>query len=526
MDGSQDESSVSPDQRADAEAGSRSGDGEAGSLRELLVVAVPLVISSGSLSLMHVVDRVMLTWYSESALAASTPGGMLHWTAMSFPFGVVAYVNTFVSQYDGAGRPERVAASVWQGLWLASVGGVLLGFAALFADGLTKLFGHAADVQALEAAYFQVLALGSLPALASSALANFYSGRGRTQVLMVVNFLIAIANGVINWFLIFGHGPFPELGIRGAACGTVCAQILGCLLYFAWMRFDRESRRFPFREQLRIDWELLRRMFRYGLPNGVQYSIDIGAFLTLLILIGRIGSRELAATNIAFTLNSLAFIPVFGIGIAVTTLVGRRVGEGRPQLAVRTTWLAFGLASAYMAAWAGVYLFGQKLILAPFARHSDPESFAVLRPIVETLLVFIVLYSFFDAMAVVFGSAIRGAGDTRFSLIYTGIVLWTTMVLPAWWITRTGGSVYACWTVLIGMLFILGVGFLVRFRQGHWLTMRVIEHAGVGPNVPAAMEEPGTVAVCSNVSMEDVLAESGQFDEPEGIAADASAARR
>ncbi|MCA9054942.1 MAG: MATE family efflux transporter [Planctomycetaceae bacterium] len=487
----------------------------AGSLRELLVVAVPLVISSGSLSLMHVVDRMMLTWYSESALAASTPGGLLHWTLMSFPFGIVTYVNTFISQYDGAGRKERVASSIWQGLWLAVAGGVLLGVAATWAGELTRLFRHAPDIQQQEAQYFSVLALGSLPALTSAALANFFSGRGRTKVLMVVNIVIAIANGIVNWVLIFGAGPFPELGIRGAACGTVCAQLLGCLLYVAWMRIDREARTYPFRQQLRFDTELLQRMLRYGLPNGVQFLVDVGAYLLLLIFIGQIGSRELAATTIAFTLNSLAFIPLFGIGTAVTILVGRRVGEGEPRLAIRTTWLAFGLASAYMGFWACMYLFGQKLILAPFASHSDPEAFAQLRPVVETLLVYIALYSFFDAMAVVFGSAIRGAGDTQFSLIYTGVVLWTAMVLPVWWISRTGGGLYACWTVLIVQLSILGSGFLARFLQGRWLTMKVIEHAGVGANVPAIIEEPGPMAVVSNVGLEDVLAETRTFDPVE-----------
>jgi MATE family multidrug resistance protein len=491
-----------------------------GGLRELLAVAIPLVISSGSLSLMHVVDRVMLTWYSDAALAASTPGGMLHWTLLSLPFGVVAYVNTFVAQYDGAGRRERVAASIWQGLWLAIAAGIGLACLTPVTIRLIGLFHHAAEVERLEADYFSVLSIGSVPALVSAALAAFYSGRGQTRVLMVINAVMAIANGCINWLLIFGIGPFPELGISGAAWGTVCAQALGCLLYIVWMRMDSTSRAYPFREVCRVDRPLMSRMLRYGLPNGIQYVVDVGAYLLLLVFIGRIGSLELAATNLAFNLNSLAFIPLFGIGTAISTLVGRRVGEGRPQLAIRTTWLGFGLASAYTGAWALVYLFAQDAILAPFARHSDPASFEPLRPIVETLLIYVVLYSFFDAMAVIFGAAIRGAGDTRFSLVYTGVVLWTAMVLPIWWIQRTGGTLYACWKVMIVQLVVLGIGFLVRFVQGRWLSMHVIEHVPAAINLPAMLEEPSAAVAFDDVGDPAVLAESLVIAQPRDAAVD------
>jgi len=98
----------------------------AGSLRELLWVAIPLMISSGSLSAMGIIDRLLITGLSMDALAASMPAGMLHWTIMSIPFGIVTYVNTFVAQYEGAGRKEQVAACIWQGLWLSLLGGLAI----------------------------------------------------------------------------------------------------------------------------------------------------------------------------------------------------------------------------------------------------------------------------------------------------------------------------------------------------------------------------------------------------------------
>lgn len=477
----------------------------AGSFRELLAVAIPLVISSGSLALMHVMDRVMLTWLSVDAMAASTPGGMLHWTLISFPYGIAVYTNTFIAQYDGAGKRDRVIASLWQGLLMAAIGGIVLAATVPLTVQLIPLFGHNAHIAQLEEEYFSIFAYGSLPALVNAVLSSFFSGRGRTTVLMVVNFITAIANGFFSYFLIFGSifGTrwFDGLGISGAAWGTMGAQTLGCLLYIAWMNIDRESRQFPFFQEFRIDVDLLLRMVRYGVPNGMQYVVDVAAYMLLLVFIGRIGTHELAATVLAFNLNSMAFIPIFGFGLAVSTLVGRRIGEGRPELAIRTTWLGMGLAALYTAGWSAIYLFAPDLILAPYAVNAKPEEFALLKPIVVNLLYFVSLYAFFDAMAVVFGSATRGAGDTRFSLVFTGVTIWTVMVLPvwwiwyafiapgaeagaagaeqAWWIWPRHGGLYACWSVVCVQIIVLGIGFWLRFRGGRWLNMRVIESQGI-----------------------------------------------
>ncbi len=446
-----------------------------GGLRELLRIALPLIVSAGSLSLMHVVDRILLNWYSMDALAASTPGGMLHWTLMSLSFGIAIYTNTFVAQYDGAGRESRVAASVWQASYLALAGGILLAVLCPWTARMTAWFGHPPEIQVLEQQYFTILSVGTAPALLSAVLSSFFSGLGRTRVVMVVNITISLLNGLVSWVLIFGRWGFPELGIRGAGFGTVIAEISGCLLFLAVINFGRDRGRYPFSVQWRLDLALIRRMLRYGFPNGVQFLVDVGAYLTLIVIIGRIGKPELAATVMAFNLNSLAFIPMFGLGMAVATLVGRRVGEQRSTLAIRTTWMAFGLAVCYVLGWIVGYLFLPDLLLKPYAAYSDPSEFEQVRPVVTQLLYFVAMYSVFDAMAIVFGSAIRGAGDTRFSLYFTGLTVWLLMVLPVWILWNSGGGLHACWTVVCVQIAVLGCGFLLRFRQGRWLSMSVIE---------------------------------------------------
>ncbi|MEZ6057292.1 MAG: MATE family efflux transporter [Planctomycetaceae bacterium] len=497
-----------------------------GSFRELLVVALPLIASSGSLSLMHVVDRILLARFNVDALAASTPAGLLHWMLMSFPFGFCMYAITFVSQYDGAGRKDRVAASVWQALFVAVASGVLLAVMIPLTSQIPEHLGHSDTVVQLEQQYFSVLSFGSIPMLVSAVLSAYYSGRGHTKVVLFANVLASLCNLAGDAVLIFGWGPFPMLGIAGAAWGTVLANIVAVLFYIGWLCWSGDSVGYPFKEQFRFDAKLLKRMLYYGFPNGTQYLVDVAAYFTLLAVIGRIGTIELASTAMAFNLNSLAFIPLFGIGTAVSTLVGRRVGEGVPILARRTTWIAFATGAVYMMLWNVVYLFLPETIISLYDRGAEAGStaaaasvsFAEIREVTTILLRFVVVYSLFDAMLVIFGSAIRGAGDTRFSLLFTTIGLWGLMVLPVWWGSYHGWGVYACWIALCVQVGVLGVGFLIRFSRGAWMSMRVIEHAEEGAEVPALLELPMAATALSAVGAvhgtEDQNVQTVVLDEP------------
>ncbi len=450
-----------------------------GSFRELWRVAMPLVLSQGSLSLMHVVDRIFLTWYSLDAMAAAFPAGMLHWTIMSIAIGTVMYVNTFVAQYEGANRPDRVVASVWQGLYLSLFSGVLFLAVTPLAPSIFSLIGHAPTIQRLEVDYFSIFCIGAVPITLSAGLSCFYSGRGATQVVMWVNFAVAAVNGVLDYCLIFGVGPFPEMGIRGAALATVLANALAVVLYLLLMFRSQIARQYGFWKWRRFDPELFRRLLRFGLPTGLQLFTDIAGFTLFCFLVGAIGRQELAATTIAFNLNTLAFVPLFGFGTAVMTLVGKRIGEGRPDLAVRTTWLAYGLSAGYVLIFAMLYVLAPGALLKAYALHCADSSVDVVCDQVVMLIRFVALYSFFDAMAIVFGSAIRGAGDTRFSMIYTFLCGWLLMVLPtaiAHW--QVGGSLMVSWIACTSYIVVLGVGLLLRFQCGHWKTMRVIETGG------------------------------------------------
>lgn len=447
-----------------------------GSWRELVQVAWPLVISAGSFSLMFVADRIFLTWYSTDALAAAGAAGMLHWTAIALFLGTAMYVNTFVAQYEGAKQPERVGAALWQGLYFAIFAGLLVAGAGLLADGIFSRLGHPPGIQRLESDYFSLLCYGTPPMLFSAVLACYFSGRGRTMAIMWVNLLSTGVDFVLDYPLIHGWGPFPEWGIRGAAITNAIGASVGVVAYLILMALDADRRRYGLWTERRFDGELFRRLLRFGLPSGFHFLIDGICFTLFIQLVGWIGERELAATNLAFVLNMLVFVPILGLNTAIMTITGQRIGEGRPDLAARTAWKAFGIAEAYTVAFAAAYVLFPEWLLTIVRWQADAAEFEPLGEYVVVLLRFVAVYSVFDVMTVTFGAALRGAGDTRFVLVFSSLSGLLLMVLPTYVaIVYLGGDMLSAWWAATVFIVTLGTGFFLRFQQGKWKRMRVIE---------------------------------------------------
>ena len=449
----------------------------AGGYRELLAIAIPMVLSSSTQSMMHVVDRVFMTWYSKEAVAAALPAGILFWSCLSLPFGVISYANAFIAQYDGAKQPARVAASVWQAAYFAIACGLLLIPLAFVAGPIFDVVGHEAGVRKLEAEYFSCLSLGAVFALLPAALSCFYSGRGQTRMVLLVNSSSVLVNAVLVSILVFGWGPFPRLGITGAAIATNLANAYATVCYILLLARADARKTYGFWRHWRFDRGLMRDLLRFGGPSGLQMFLDVAGFTAFIMIIGWIGKHELAATNIAFNLNTLAFTPVIGMGIAVSTLVGQRIGEGRPDIAEKSARKGFVLAGGMMLFCAAIYVFAPNVLLAPYAYRADGENFEEVRSVVVVLLRFVALYSFFDAMAIVFGSAVRAAGDTKFSMLATCLCAWGLLVMPTYLTWKFyGPSLFWSWVWCSTYVMVLGFVFLLRFASGRWKTMNLIHH--------------------------------------------------
>jgi MATE family multidrug resistance protein len=422
------------------------------------------------------VDRMFLAWYSSEAIAATMPAGVINYTIINLFIGTAAYVSTFVAQYWGAGLHDRIGPIVWQGFYIAIFAGVVHLLFIPGAGPFFRMIGHTPEVQELEIIYFQIICLGSGFVVANAVFAGFFTGLGKTMPVMVVGILGNIFNMVLNYFLIFGNWFFPELGVSGAAIATVASNVLSFLV-FSFLFFGHiDTKRYRLLSGWKFDISLLLRLLRFGLPSGVQFFLGMIGFALFILLVGRLGTVELAATSITFNINMLGFMPMTGLGMAVMILVGQYQGKRQPDLSERSVYSGFYLANIYMISIALAYVLIPGIFLWPFSVKADAVSFRQIEMLVIVLLRFVAVYSVFDGMNIIFASGVKGAGDTRFVMVMMLVFSIFGLTIPTYVaLVVLNLSLYVAWMIITIYIIILSFAFLFRFLGGKWKKMLVIE---------------------------------------------------
>ena len=476
--------------------------------REVLALALPMIISYGMWAVMHLIDRLYLVAYSSDALAAALAPGMMQWALICLPLGIAGYSNTFVAQYYGAGHHERIGRITWQAIWisLATLPVILLAEPA--GRAIFALSGHTTDNIFLETSYFAGLSYGAPAIVLNAALSAFFTGRGKMKLVMAASVFSSLVNIVLDYLLIFGKWGAPELGIFGAGVATSIANWSGCLVLAAAMLQPKESRLTHLWPGLRFDWPLTMRLVRYGAPSGLPMLIEALAFSTFVLFVSRFSNTAAAATNLAFNINAVAFVPMIGIGIAVQTLVGQNLAAGKPQLAERATWTALTLGLVYQLMFAALYLSAPELFLSIHSQLASGEEaarFEEVRLLTLFLLRFVAAYCLFDAMQIIFIGALKGAGDTVFIMLAAAMISGASLAAGALAERYLGWEVIGWWWVLTVWIFALGITYLTRFVQGRWKTMRVIEPEVVLEAEEAVGERRGVSPTCIAASaLEDM----------------------
>jgi MATE family multidrug resistance protein len=465
-----------------------------GGTTELVRLAWPFIVSNSFWTLQLLFDRVMLSRYGTDEVGAAMASGILFWVPLSLFQGTAGYVSTFVAQYTGAGQPRRIGPVMWQALYFSVLSGLAFLAIVPLAPAIVAFGGHDPKLQELEAQFLQCLAYSGLPTLITATTGAFFAGRGASRVVLVINVTGMSVYFVLASLLIFGNAALgiPALGIRGAGLSTVggscVSALLGLTLYF----LPRFEKTYATRSGWRPDPVLFGRLMRFGLPNGFGAALDPVIFSFFTQFVGRISPVALAATSVTFTLNLVVVLPALGIGQAVEVLVGQRLGEDRPEVAARSAWTGLRLTLAFTAAMAVAFILAPGPLVALFggaeAGNADRQEVAALVPI---LLRFVCVYCFFDTMNIVFSFALRGAGDTRFVTLVAVVFSGPVMVLPTYLVVGPNRGLYWAWTFASVYVILLALTFLFRFVQGHWRSMRVIEHASPAEFEPAYASSSG-----------------------------------
>ncbi len=431
----------------------------------LLALAGPMIATNISRTVMSFVDFIMVSHLGTDAQAAILPASLTVFSTIAFGLGMVAAVNTLVSQTLGRGRLADCSTYGWQGLYLSLGIGMALLPAWLLVEPLFTWLDHGPRVVAMEIVYTQIGLLGIGPTIAAAALSNFFTGIHRPAIGFVAALVSNIFNAIANYALIFGHFGFAPMGIEGAAWATLAAGLLQLLILLGWMMLPRYGRAYGTWRTWRASTRHMRQLLRVGLPTGAHFGADmISWWAFTVILIGRFGKIELAANNICFKFLEVAFMPAVGLGFALTAAVGRSIGEGRPDIARRYVAWALRFMVAYMG------LIG--LMMAVF-RHELPALLTDSDQVVSAavpLMIFCAIFQAGDAVSITFNRALHGAGDTFWPAVL--FVLSVTVVqLGGGWVMATLMPQWKSigpWLAATVHLFLMGAILWARFRFGPW----------------------------------------------------------
>ena len=462
-----------------------------GGTREVLHIAYPLILTTASITVMHFVDRMFLSWYSQSCIAAATPAGITSFTIICLFMGIAGYTNTLVAQHYGAGERDRCARSTWQGIFFCLFAYPVILLFIPIGPAIFKLGGHSPELIDLELRYYSILMWGGGLIPLSSAAASFFTGLGDTKATMWANLAGTVVNVFLDYGLIFGNWGFPEMGIEGAAIATVASSAVAPAILLYRFIFGTKYAEYQSRANFGWDGELMRKLLRYGTPAGIQFFLDICAFTFFIFLVGRLGETELAVTNIVMTIDHLAFMPMIGLSMATAVLVGQYIGKGKPDLAEKSTYTALKISLVYMSAMALLFVLLPGPLLGIFRpREGEVEAFAHMVILGRPLMIMLAFFCLFDAFGLVFSGALKGAGDTRFPMWTSVVLSWTIFVPPVYLMVEVyGASVHWAWFWAILYISLLGMVYFWRFRRGKWRSIDMVGRRAAPPPIITVAEE-------------------------------------
>lgn len=443
------------------------------SLSELWFLAYPLIVLMASQVVMQFVDRMFLAWHSHNALAACVPAGVLAMTFGSMFMGLASYTSVFISQYYAKKKYASVTVSLWQGVLLAGLSSLVLAGLTPVGFALINAFGHEAPVRALELKYFGILNLFGGLAVINNALASFFSGRGQTKIPMWAALCGNVVNIGLDYVMIFGKLGFPEMGIAGAAWGTVISQGFITAIFGALIFARKVQAEYKISKLAGFYKPVFSRLLRFGLPNGFGFLMDILSFTLFTFMVGNIDTISLQASNVVMSMQPVVFTVILGLGIGIQILVSKYQGLKRPDLSVRVVKNACKIGYAYAVGIGVLFFFGAPLFVNLFIPPASVDATAIAAktyPLIKLVSFFVI----FDATYLIFGEAIRGAGDTKFYMYVMLFCAWGMLIPGTWFIVyKLHLSVFWVWSWLTFYAAVTAVLMLWRFLRGRWKSIVV-----------------------------------------------------
>ncbi len=454
------------------------------SLRYMLKLAAPMVVTTISFTIMQFVDRFMVSRLGTEALAAILPAGLVSFLPSGFAIGAMASLSTFVSQSLGRSNKKDCSNYFWQAIYMGFayfVVVVVIMWPA--APWIFKMMGQPPPVAKMEVIYFRIMLYAHVLAVINWSGNQFFMGVHRPIITMCASLCGQVVNVAANYVLIFGKFGFPELGIRGAGWGTFIGIAVAAVINMAVFLSSAMNTAFKTRRTANIDFSKMYDLLKVGLPAGFGLMVNVAFWGMILFgLVGRYGTESLAATSAALSYTSISVMPVVGIGTALSAAVGKTIGAGRKKVATKQTSVCLRVALIYMGL-VGVCFFVFRNALMAFW-SSDDEVIKV----GVNILICAAVYQVFHAARIIYGGALRGAGDTVWLAIVSTVGAVVILGLGGLLVVGFFGGLEALGPWIVGTISIIAVGLANywRFKSNKWMQIDLFKRRAVG--VPVEVE--------------------------------------
>ncbi|MFU8827914.1 MAG: MATE family efflux transporter [Phycisphaerales bacterium] len=494
-----------------------SAPGHDSAFSEVLRVAVPAVVTMTSYTVMQFVDKLIVKEIGPDELAAVGNGGIAAFIPGAMLMGLLGVINTFVSQNLGAGKPQRGSAYAWNGLYLSVLAWVLvfIPFAIflpqvfLAQQAVFNLQAPSEAVSAMQNQYGGILLLGMVFTLCSRALGHFFYGIHKPAVVMYSAIAANAINILLCNYLVLGRIGVPGLeyqtgyegiGVMGAALSTVAGGVVEMAIPLVLFLGPAMNARYQTRRAWRWSGAHIRDVMRIGWPAGMMQANELLCwFIFMTGFVAHFDKPGEPAVNnaagwITLQYMHLSFMPAVGISIALTAIVGKYIGAGRMDIAVKRAWLGLWMTVVYMTLCAAVFvLFRTQLMRLFTGSDYDPETAERIIEIGSTLLILAAMFQIFDAVAISLSGVLRGAGDTMWPGVVTIVLSWVVIVGGGWYAVKFHEEIGSLgpWIAAAAYIIALAIALFVRFLGGKWKHMKILrEHEADELGLTGALPDP------------------------------------
>ena len=445
-----------------------------GDVKDVLVVALPMLLSMSFDTFMTFIDRLFLSKLGPAEMNASLGAGAVQLALTMFFTGAINYTTAMVAQRLGAKRHGECAKVFMQALYVSLLCVPLLYLTIPVGHWLFTMENLSADQLEYQKTYFNILMFGGVINLVRNVAPCFFSGIGETKIVMQAAFVGMLVNVVCNFVLIFGFGPIPALGVAGAAYGTLVGNFVSTAVLFAKFFGKSCHARFNTRASFAFSWPLTRELLQKGIPSGVEMFLNMSAFQSLILMFHALGPEAATASSVMFNWDMVAYVPLMGLEIASTSLVGRYVGAKSGAAANRSTYSGLKLGWGYSLLIGVLFIFLPGVltdIFRPDVASASAEALAIFdsaRPMSIFMLRFATIYIFVEVLLVIYAGALRGAGDTLWVMFACAIMNWVVAgaMYVAAYVLKLPAQ-YA-WIAIVAVYGTAPVIFWLRWKGGKW----------------------------------------------------------